>query len=102
MERMVNCVKMGKELPGLEKPPYNSDLGQRIFDNISQQAWDLWLQHSVILINHYGLSLGDPTARTFLREQLEEFFFGEGARMPEEWTPAGAGGKGAPSAAPRK
>lgn len=102
MTRMVHCVKLGKELPGLESPPYNNELGQRIYENVSQQAWELWMQHSIILINHYGLSLGDANARSFLMEQLEEFFFGEGAQMPEEWTPAGVGGKGSPMAAPRK
>ncbi len=89
MARMVNCVKLGRELPGLERPPYPGELGQRVYENVSQQAWDMWMQHSVILINHYGLSLGDPQARAFLEEQMEEFFFGEGARMPEGWTPEG-------------
>lgn len=102
MARMVNCAKLGKELPGMDSPPYNSALGKRIYENVSQQGWEMWMQHSVILINHYGLSLGDPNARSFLMEQLEEFFFGEGAQMPEDWTPVGAGGKGTPMAAPRK
>lgn len=98
MARMVNCVKLGRELPGLERLPYPGELGQRIFENVSQQAWEMWMQHSVILINHYGLSLGDPQARQFLQEQMEEFFFGEDAQMPEGWTPEGTAqaGKGAP------
>jgi Fe-S cluster biosynthesis and repair protein YggX len=87
---MVNCVKLGRELPGLERQPYPGELGQRIYENVSQQAWDMWMQHSVILINHYGLSLGDPQARQFLQEQMEEFFFGEEAQMPEGWTPEGS------------
>ncbi len=101
MARMVNCVKLGRELPGLERRPYPGELGQRIYDNVSQQAWEMWMEHSVILINHYGLSLGDPQARQFLQEQMEEFFFGEEAAMPEGWTPEDS----APStkgAAPRK
>lgn len=93
--RVVNCVKIGRALPGLEKPPFAGELGQRIFDNVSQQAWEMWKEHQVILINHNGLVLADPNARRFLIEQMEEFFFGEGARMPEDWTPAGTpGGKG--------
>ncbi|MEZ4679070.1 MAG: oxidative damage protection protein [Caldilineaceae bacterium] len=72
---MVNCAKLGRELPGLEQPPYPGELGQRIFNTISQEAWELWKQHAVILINHYGLSLVDPQAQEFLRNQMEEFFF---------------------------
>jgi len=102
MARMVQCVKLGQELPGLERPPYPGELGQRIYENVSEQAWQMWMQHSVILINHYGLSLVDPQAREFLQQQMEEFFFGEGAQMPEDWTPLGQGGKGSPMAAPRK
>jgi len=102
MAGTVQCAKLGKELPALEHPPYPGELGKRIFENVSQDGWEMWMQHSVILINHYGLSLIDPQARAFLRTQMEEFFFGEGAQMPEDWTPEGQGGKGAPSAAPRK
>ncbi|CAN5838541.1 oxidative damage protection protein [soil metagenome] len=96
MARMVNCVKLGRELPGLERKPYSGELGQRIYDNVSQQAWDMWKQHSVILINHHGLSLADPNAQDFLKQQMEEFFFGAEAAMPEGWTPQGAPAKGAP------
>ncbi|HRJ45713.1 MAG TPA: oxidative damage protection protein, partial [Caldilineaceae bacterium] len=60
MARMVQCVKIGRELPGLERQPYGGALGKRIFENVSQQGWDMWMQYSVVLINHYGLSLGDP------------------------------------------
>ncbi len=96
MARMVNCVKLGRELPGLEKPPYPGELGQRIYDNVSQDGWDAWMAHSVILINHYGLSFADPRAVDFMKEQMEEFFFGEDAQMPEGWTPEGQTVKGAP------
>jgi Fe-S cluster biosynthesis and repair protein YggX len=98
MARMVHCAKLNRELPGLERLPYPGELGKRVYENISQQAWEMWMQHSVILINHYGLSLGDPQARQFLEEQMEEFFFGIGAQMPEGWTPEGAApaAKGAP------
>jgi Fe-S cluster biosynthesis and repair protein YggX len=92
---MVNCAKLGRELPGLERAPYPGELGQRIYNQISRQAWDMWMQHSVLLINHYGLSLVDPQAQDFLKQQLEEFMFGEGARMPEGWTPGAQPAKGA-------
>ncbi len=102
MVRIVKCVKLGRELPGLEKPPFKSELGQRIYENVSQQAWELWMQHSVLLINHYGLSLADPRAQEFMLAQMEEFFFGEGAQMPEGWTPEGSGGMATKGASPRK
>jgi len=90
MPRLVNCVKLGRELPGLPRPPFPTELGKRIFENVSQEAWQLWQPQSTLLINHYGLNLRDPNAQRFLMEQLEEFFFGEGARLPEDWTPEGA------------
>jgi Fe-S cluster biosynthesis and repair protein YggX len=94
---MVQCVKFGRELPGLEKPPIPGKLGERVFEHVSAQAWDLWKDQIVILINHYGLNMADPQAQVFLNEQMEEFFFGEGSQMPDDWVPPGQGGKGAPS-----
>jgi len=102
MAHMVHCVKLGRELPGLDRAPYPGELGQRIFDNVSREAWAMWMQHSVILINHYGLSLADPNAQAFLKEQVEEFFFGADAAMPEGWTPGGAGQGQPAKGAPRK
>ena len=100
MPRMVHCVKLGKELRGLEKPPFPGELGQRIYENVSREGYDLWKPHMTILINDYGLNPDDPEARRILRDQMEEFFFGEDARMPEGWVPPGAGsikGGGAPA-----
>ena len=94
MARMVKCVKLGRELPGLEKAPVTGELGKRIYENVSAQAWDMWTEQRVILINHYGLTMHDPRAQEFLRQQLEEFFFGEDAPMPEGWTPPNEAGKG--------
>ncbi len=94
MPRMVKCVKLGKELPGLDAPPVAGELGKRIYENVSQQAWNLWKEHRILLINHYGLTMYDPRAQDFLRQQMEEFFFGEGAQVPEGWTPPAQGGKG--------
>ena len=109
MPRTVMCAKLGRELPGLDRPPFPGQLGQRIFDNISVPAWQMWQSQSTIIINHYGLNLADPQSQQFLMEQMEEFFFGEGARMPDDWIPEGEGGqqgKGGPQAkggpAPRK
>lgn len=100
MTRMVECVKLGRTLPGLDKPPFSGELGQRIYEHVSAEAFELWKPHMTILINHHGLNPVDPDTRKILREEMEEFFFGENARMPEGWVPPGAvpaaGGKGAP------
>ena len=87
MARMVMCVKLGRELPGLDKPPFPGELGQRIYEHVSKQAWEMWPAQSTLIINHYGLNMADPEARKILREQMEEFFFGEQPKMPEGWTP---------------
>ena len=87
MARMVNCVKLGKEAEGLDRPVYPGDLGQRIYDHVSKEAWQLWMKHQTILINEHRLSVIDPKARQFLVEEMEKFFFGEGSETPEEFTP---------------
>ncbi|HYK84605.1 MAG TPA: oxidative damage protection protein [Ktedonobacteraceae bacterium] len=87
MPRIVQCVKLGRELPGLDKPPFPGELGQRIYEHISKQAYDMWPAQSTLIINHYGLNMADPDARKLLREQMEEFFFGAQAKMPEGWIP---------------
>lgn len=94
MARMVNCVKLGRELPGLDKPPFPGELGQRIFEHVSAEAFALWQPHMTIMINHYGLNPADPETRKMLRAEMEEFFFGENARLPEGWV--------SPDAAPTK
>src|SRR5262245_26044916 len=91
MARTVHCEKFIKEFAGLDEPPIKGELGQRIYDRVSQQAWELWRPQSTLIINHYGLSMADPEARSLLKRQMEEFFFGEGAQMPEGWTPPSMG-----------
>lgn len=75
MSRMVNCVKLGKELEGLDRPTYPGDLGQRIFENVSKEAWQMWIQQQTILINENRLSPIDPKHRAFLEGEMEKFFF---------------------------
>ena len=94
MPRTVNCAKLGRELPGLSRPPFPGPLGQHIFDEISQQAYELWPAQSTLIINHYGLSLGDPNAQKILMQQMEEFFFGADAKVPEGWSPPARPAKG--------
>ena len=83
---MVQCAKLQRELLALDRPPFPGELGQRIFENISQEAWAQWKDHSVLLINHYGLNLADPEAQQFLTQQMEDFLFGTGGEMPEGWS----------------
>jgi Fe-S cluster biosynthesis and repair protein YggX len=91
MPRMVNCVVLGREAPGLERVPYPGELGQRIFNNVSQEGWQRWVSHQTMLINEYRLSTIDPSARKFLAEEMEKFLFGEGAARPEGFVNPGKG-----------
>ena len=84
---MVQCVKLGKEAEGLDRQPYPGELGKRVFDAVSKQAWQEWLRHQTMLINENRLSPMDPKARKFLEEQMEKFFFGEGAELPPDYVP---------------
>lgn len=86
MSRTVHCVKLGYEAPALPRPPLPGELGQRIFDNVSQAAWQQWMQEQTRLINEYGLELADPEARKFLAEQTEEYFFGSGQTAETHYT----------------
>ena len=87
MSRTVNCVLLKKEAEGLEWAPYPGELGQRIYDNVSKEAWQKWLAHQTILINEYRLVPIEPDARKFLETEMEKFFFEGGATVPEEYVP---------------
>jgi len=87
MSHTVNCVKLGREAEGLDRQPYPGELGKRIYDNVSKQAWADWLKHQTMLINENRLSPMDPRARAFLEQQMEKYFFGEGAEIPEGYVP---------------
>lgn len=88
MSRKVYCVKLNKEAEGLAFQPYPGELGQRIFNEISAEAWKQWLSQQTILINEYRLSSMDPKAKLFLREQMEEFLFANAnVTMPESYKP---------------
>ena len=85
MSRTVQCVKLNKEAEGLDRSPYPGELGQRIFDNVSREAWQEWLRFQTMLINENRLSPVDPKARKFLEEQMEKYFFGDGAELPPDF-----------------
>ena len=87
MTRMVNCVLLRREAEGLERPTYPGELGQRIFENVSKEAWQTWLNHQTMLINEYRLTPIDPKAREFLETEMEKYFFGGGSAAPEEYVP---------------
>ncbi len=87
MTRMVQCVKLGREAEGLERPPYPGELGKRIYAHVSKEAWQQWLRQQTMLINEYRLTPVEPKARKFLEEQMERFFFGEGSALPEGYVP---------------
>lgn len=87
MARMVHCAKLNKEAEGLDMPPYPGELGKRIYENVSKEAWQMWIQQQTMLINEYRLSPMNPEHRKMLEDQMEKFFFGEGADTPEGYVP---------------
>ena len=89
MARTVNCVVLKKEAEGLDYAPYPGELGQRIYENVSKEAWQQWLAHQTILINEYRLTPIEPEARQFLAKEMEKFFFGGGSEKPKEYVPQG-------------
>lgn len=87
MAGTVYCVKLGREAEGLERAPYPGELGQRILENVSKEAWQMWLQHQTMLMNEMRLTPIDPKAREFLEQEMEKFFFGEGSQRPPGYVP---------------
>ncbi|HEY5761617.1 MAG TPA: oxidative damage protection protein [Rhodocyclaceae bacterium] len=87
MTRMVNCIKLGREAEGLERPPYPGALGQRIFEQVSKDAWNQWIRMQTMIINENRLNLVDAAHRKYLREQVEKHFFGEGADQVQGYVP---------------
>ena len=90
MARMVQCIHLKKEAEGLDLPTYPGDLGARIYNNVSKEAWALWLKHQTMLVNENRLNLADQRARQYLVRQMERFFFGEGADQPAGFVPPSA------------
>ncbi len=87
MSRTVNCILLGTEKPGLDRPPYPGELGQRVFENVSQEAWQQWLAHQTMIINEYRLVPIEPKDRAYIEQEMEKFFFGGGSSAPAEFTP---------------
>ena len=87
MTHMVTCIKLNRDAEGLVAPPYPGELGVRIYENVSKEAWQMWLSHQTMLINEYRLTPFEAKARAFLEEEMEKFFFGEGSERPKEFVP---------------
>ena len=87
MARTVKCVKLGREAEGMDFAPMPGELGKRLYENVSKEAWQLWVSHSTMIVNEYRLELGTPAANRVWLAELEKFFFGEGAKPPEGFVP---------------
>lgn len=85
MARMVQCVKLGKEAEGLDKPPFKGEVGQKIFEHVSKEAWRMWLEHSKMLVNEYRLDLTSEHGQKLWMTELDRYFFGEGSAPPPDY-----------------
>ena len=87
MTRMIECVKLKKSAEALNVQPYPGELGKKIYETVSAEAWQMWLAHQTMLINEYRLSMLDANARQFLKQEMEKFLFGEGSAAPAGYVP---------------
>lgn len=85
MTRTIQCAKLGREAEGLDHIPMKGELGQRIYENISKEAWSMWVKHSTMVINEYRLNPSEPKAQEVLAKQMEDFFFGDGVEAPPDY-----------------
>jgi Fe-S cluster biosynthesis and repair protein YggX len=94
MPEKVNCVKLGREADALDKPPFKGEFGKKIFENVSKQAWGMWLEHSKMLINEFRLDLTSAKGQEIWMTECERYFFGEGSQLPPDFVPEGEDGSG--------
>ena len=87
MSRMIHCVKLGREAEGLDFPPLPGELGKKIYESVSKEAWQGWVKHQTMLINENRLNLADSRARQYLAQQMQNYFFAGGADMPQGYVP---------------
>ena len=87
MARMVNCIKLGREAEGLDFPPVPGELGKKLWENVSKEAWAAWQKHQTMLVNENRLNLADARARKYLMTQMEKYFFGDGADQVSGYVP---------------
>jgi Fe-S cluster biosynthesis and repair protein YggX len=86
-EHKVFCAKLHQELPGLDEPPFDTELGQKIYANVSQEAWRQWTEFCKMLLNEYRLNPSRKEDQAAIVKQMEQFFFGEGSALPKEYVP---------------
>jgi len=86
-DRLVTCAKYRKQLRGLEQPPFPGALGQRVYENVSVQAWKLWEERQKMILNEYRLMPWQKEGQELIRKQMEDFFFGEGSALPPDYVP---------------
>ena len=86
-EHIVHCVKLHKDLPGLDEPPFDTELGKKIYENVSAQAWNMWTEFCKMLLNEYRLNPARKEDQAAIVQQMEQYFFGEGVAPPPEYVP---------------
>lgn len=89
-EHMVHCVKLNKDLPGLDEPPFDTDLGKKIYENVSKEAWGQWMEFCKMLLNEYRLNPARREDQEVIVKQMEQYFFGPGVAPPKEYVPPSA------------
>ena len=87
MSRTVQCVKFGKEMEALDRPPFKGEMGQKVFENVSKEAWRMWLEHSKMIVNEYRLDLTSESGQKIWLTELEKYFWGEGSQLPPDYVP---------------
>ncbi len=86
--RKIFCVKFQKDMTGLDEVPFEGHpLGQKIYENVSKEAWKMWIEHMKMIMNEYRLNLGTAEAQEFLIKQMDDYFFGAGAALPPGFVP---------------
>jgi Fe-S cluster biosynthesis and repair protein YggX len=89
-ERLIQCVKLKREAPGLDKPPFKGEFGQRLFETVSKEAWRGWLEHSKMLVNEYRLDMTNSAHQKIWFTECEKYFYGDGSEAPKEFKPVDA------------
>jgi Fe-S cluster biosynthesis and repair protein YggX len=87
MAKMVDCIKLGRQAEGMDRAPFKGELGDRLFERVSKEAWKQWLEHSKMLINEYRLDLTSESGQRLWMTECEKYFFGEGSSKPAEFVP---------------
>ena len=86
-QRIVHCVKLNKDLPGLDKPPVPGEVGKKVFENVSKEGFKMFLEYFKMVVNEYRLDLTSPESDKIFEDQMNEFFFGQGGKAPDQYIP---------------